>query len=294
MAGVFISYRRSDAEGWAGRLHDALTAHLGAGRFSRIKIFRDIEGIPPGVDFETYINEAVGSADVLIALIGPRWLTASESGRRRLDDPHDLTRAEIATALRRKVTVIPVLVGNATMPESADLPDDLKPLARRQAHELSDSRWAHDCRNLTRVVKPIVVRRGRRAAVMGVALGALVASAVLIVFNQRGIPPSTPAPQPPASAAHLPPGQLSGDWVDNQARYVWQLRHTHDVVQIEVFTPTGRFHERGIGGLTGRVVKFSLGADREGTLTLSEDGRWLRGYYDDRPSEPLELEWRSP
>jgi hypothetical protein len=103
MASLFISYRRSDAEGWAGRLSDSLSAHLG-----RVNIFRDIEDIPAGVDFEAYITEAVGSCSALIALIGPHWLTVTDkAGRRRLDDPGDFTRLEIATALQRNVRVIP-------------------------------------------------------------------------------------------------------------------------------------------------------------------------------------------
>lgn len=109
MAGIFISYRRADAEGWAGRLSDSLKVELG-----RVNIFRDIDDIPPGVEFDTYIAEAVGSCDVLIALIGPRWLNVTDkSGQRRLDDPNDFIRLEIATALKRNVRVIPALVGDA-------------------------------------------------------------------------------------------------------------------------------------------------------------------------------------
>jgi hypothetical protein len=156
MAGIFISYRRADAEGWAGRLSDSLKAELG-----RVNIFRDIEDIPPGVEFDTYITDAVGACDVLIALIGPRWLTVTDSaGNRRLDDPKDFTRLEIVGALTRNVRVIPTLVGGATMPRADDLPEDLRPLVRRQAYELSDARWAQDCRRLCDVLKPIVKREG--------------------------------------------------------------------------------------------------------------------------------------
>jgi hypothetical protein len=151
MAGIFISYRRSDAQGWAGRFSDSLTTELG-----RTTIFRDIDTIPPGVEFDAFISEAVGSCDVLIALIGPTWLTASESGKRRLDDPHDFTRMEIVAALRRNIRVIPALVGGARMPRPDELPDDLKPLARRNAYELTDRRWADDCRELVEVLRPLV------------------------------------------------------------------------------------------------------------------------------------------
>src|SRR5688572_1923277 len=107
MSGIFISYRRSDTQPWAGRLSDSLKAALG-----RVRIFRDIEDIPPGAHFENVINDKVGTCDALIALIGPQWLISTDRyGTRRLDDPKDFTRLEIATALKRNVRVIPTLVG---------------------------------------------------------------------------------------------------------------------------------------------------------------------------------------
>ena len=152
MAGIFISYRRSDSGGWAGRLSDCLKGELG-----RVQIFRDIEDIPPGVEFDRYINEAVSSCDVLIALIGPTWLTVkSGNGQRRLENPEDFTRLEIEAALKRNVRVIPALVGGAEIPGVDQLPEDLKPLARRQSYELSDIRWQDDCKKLADVLRPLV------------------------------------------------------------------------------------------------------------------------------------------
>jgi hypothetical protein len=83
------------------------------------------------------------NVDVLLAVIGPRWLDATDkkTGKRRLDDPNDLVRTEIATALRRGIRVVPVLVGEATLPSAEELPDDLKKLLRRNAYEQSDNRW---------------------------------------------------------------------------------------------------------------------------------------------------------
>ena len=105
----------------------------------------DLEDIKPGVDFADTISKAVGSCDLLIVLIGKQWLTISDStGRRRIDNPQDFVRLEIATALSRNVRVIPVLVGKASMPGSEELPEPLASLARRQAHELSDDRWDFD------------------------------------------------------------------------------------------------------------------------------------------------------
>ncbi len=151
MSGIFISYRRQDSQGSAGRLADTLKA-----QFAQNHIFRDIETIEPGVDFVEAIERALGSCVVLLAVIGPRWLSATDKlGRRRLDDPNDYTRIEIAAALQRKVRVIPVLVDGAAMPDAEDLPDDLKTLARRQASELSDKRWDFDVRQLVLTIEKI-------------------------------------------------------------------------------------------------------------------------------------------
>jgi hypothetical protein len=116
-------------------------------------VFRDVDELEAGVDFVEQIQSAIGSADVLIALIGPRWLTTSEAGARRLDDPGDYVRLEIEAALARKILVIPALVAGAAMPTAADLPDELDALARRHAVELSDSRWEYDVQRLIATIE---------------------------------------------------------------------------------------------------------------------------------------------
>jgi len=106
MPGIFISYRREDTAGHAGRLFDRLTQHFGKGR-----IFMDVSDIEPGTDFVEAIDKAVGSCDILIVVIGREWLTCADpGGHRRLDDPNDFIRLEAATALKRNIRVIPVLV----------------------------------------------------------------------------------------------------------------------------------------------------------------------------------------
>lgn len=137
MDGIFISYRRDDSAGYAGRLYDRLAGHFGAER-----VFMDVEGIEPGLDFVEAIEEAVGSCRVLIAVIGDEWTTSTDAaGRRRLDDPNDFIRLETGSALQRGIRVVPVLVGGAVMPLAADLPDDLKALTRRQAIEINHKQW---------------------------------------------------------------------------------------------------------------------------------------------------------
>jgi TIR domain-containing protein/PASTA domain-containing protein len=136
---IFISYRR-DSGGHAGRLFDRLREHFG-----RDRVFLDVAGINVGSDFVETIDKAVGSCDVLLAVIGREWLTCCDKqGRRRLDDPNDFIRAEIAAALKRDVRVVPVLVEGAEMPPTDELPEELKRLTRRQAVELRDSRWDAD------------------------------------------------------------------------------------------------------------------------------------------------------
>jgi len=124
---IFISYRRIDSEAWAGRIYDRLTPHFGGDA-----IFMDVDDIPAGVDFVNYLENEVQSCDVLIALIGKQWLNVKDAhGIRRLDDPNDFVRIEIATALKRDVRVIPVLLGGAQMPNISDLPENLQSLTRR-------------------------------------------------------------------------------------------------------------------------------------------------------------------
>ena len=133
MARIFLCYRRDDSGGYAGRLYDRLSQHFG-----RDNLFMDIE-IDPGLDFVEAIQDAVGSCDVLLAVIGRQWLTSTDPrGDRRLDNPEDFVRLEITTALERRIRVIPVLVGGASMPRSTELPNVLQPLARRQALTVGD------------------------------------------------------------------------------------------------------------------------------------------------------------
>lgn len=145
MQGIFISYRRQDSQSAAGRLADHLKEHMRG-----VPIFRDVETIEPGVDFVEAIDRALESCGVLLAVIGPRWTSLVDAaGNRRLDDPNDYTRLEIATALGRDdVRVIPVLVEGAQMPASGELPDELKLLSRRNAIELTDKRWEYDVSQL--------------------------------------------------------------------------------------------------------------------------------------------------
>jgi hypothetical protein len=149
---IFISYRHDDSSAWTGRLYDGLSRH-----FVSNQIFMDVDTIEPGVDFVEVIEKSMGSCEVLIAVIGKRWLISShEEGGRRLDNLEDSVRIEIVTALKRGIRVIPVLVDDASMPRSHDLPDDLKSLARRNALEVSHNRFRVDLERLIGAVQRAV------------------------------------------------------------------------------------------------------------------------------------------
>lgn len=129
MSKIFISYRRHDTRDVTGRIYDRLLRH-----FETERIFKDVDNIAPGEDYRDVIDREIAECSLLLAVIGPSWLLAKKSdGKRRLDDPNDMVRIEIETALRRNRRVIPVVVGDSKMPEPEDLPESLKELADRHA-----------------------------------------------------------------------------------------------------------------------------------------------------------------
>jgi predicted ATPase len=145
---VFISYRRDDSAGWTGRIYDRLSAQLGDG-----EVFVDVTSIAPGQDFTAAVADTLERADAVLVIVGPEWLGAIDSrGRRRLDDPSDHVRREIATALEVDALMVPVLVGGAAMPTERDLPEELAPLAFRNAIEISESRFDYDIDRLLDVL----------------------------------------------------------------------------------------------------------------------------------------------
>jgi hypothetical protein len=148
MPKVFISYRRDDSIGLAGRIYDRLAAHFGPD-----SVFMDVNAIPLGVDFRQYVPDAVNQCDVLLAVIGESWLGLSRAGQRRLDDPTDFVRIEIEIALRRGILVIPVVIAPGKMPKEAELPEPLRELAYRNALEVDPGRDFHS--HLDRLIRGI-------------------------------------------------------------------------------------------------------------------------------------------
>jgi hypothetical protein len=159
---IFISYRRGDDPGHAGRLFDGLQQ-----AFARDQLFMDVDNIEPGLDFLEVVQDRIAESDVLLAVIGSRWVQAEDSkGRRRLDNPDDFVRVEIEAALAQKKRVIPVLVGEGQMPSPEDLPDSLRALARRNAVRVTHERFRSDLGGLIEKLK-IIVGGGAKPAPAG-------------------------------------------------------------------------------------------------------------------------------
>lgn len=260
MPGIFISYRREDRPGFAGRLAEALE-----NAFGRDVVFRDVEDIRPGEDFVTTIDNRLREVDAVLVVIGPNWLSASKNGQRRLDDDADFVRLEIQSALQSGKTVLPVLVSGAVMPAQAELPEALRALARRQAVVLTDAGWRDDVRRLIVALRPLLSSRRRfwpggyrpwvLAAVLLALLGGLYAvpwpgarapSVATVPEDlarpEAAMPRATPSPveAPPAldqpapsprvaAQARMPPpsppaAAIAGRWRAT-VRYDWGAEH---------------------------------------------------------------------
>ena len=165
MADFFISYRREDSQSATDRISD----HL-ARRFLRDSLFKDVDNVPYGVDFRTQIDTAIRRSKVMLVIIGPGWLSAKDPhGNRRLDDPDDFVRSEIASAISLKLPIIPVLVEGAGMPRPEDLPEALKSLAYINAIRVrGDPDFVGDFKKLHRALSPFAVTWATLACVMAV------------------------------------------------------------------------------------------------------------------------------
>lgn len=248
MARIFINYRREDAAGFAGRIKDELERHFGD-----VDVFRDVDDIISGEDYVERLDRALAECRVLIAVIGSDWLNAKNArGIGRLHDANDFVRREISAALTGEVRVIPVLVAGARMPSEADLPDDLKLLARRQAHELSDSRWDYDIGQLVDAIRAIL-----------------------------GLDEKSSAKHP----------ELDGIWDFPNGSYWIVEQSDADVMVQEVHYDSRQVWKKGRGTIDGDLLQFKLdlvferGPYTEGELRLSKDGRRLTGLAVTHPRE---------
>jgi uncharacterized protein YjbI with pentapeptide repeats len=155
VASIFLSYRRADTEAHAGRLFDSLKHHL-----PDAQVFMDVDSLRGGENFPDALRRTISSADVMLVLIGNRWLTErDEEGRRRLDLPDDFVHLEIAGGLARGLHLIPVLVQGTAMPSPKELPEALQEIGRRHAVELRHARWNDDVAKLVERIEDLLVSR---------------------------------------------------------------------------------------------------------------------------------------
>lgn len=181
VTGIFISYRREHTAAVVGRLHERLAGHFGAGQ-----IVRDVETVEPGDDFGQRIDQVVGASDAFLAIISDRWLLdRNPAGKRPIGVARDWVQREVEVALRRPdVSVIPVLIEGAAMPDEQMLPYSVRSLANLRALPLSQYDWDDQVAQLISALDEVV-------GAAGSSRGALPA-------GQAGPAPTAEAPPPPA------------------------------------------------------------------------------------------------
>jgi len=151
---IFISYRRSDSQAEAGRIYDRLVTEFGQN-----SVFKDVNNIPFGADFAEHIDRAIGQCQIVLVIIGKTWATttADDNGIPRLENPNDLVRLEVESALKRDIPTIPVLLEDVEMPQQEQLPEPLRLLARRNAVEVGyDPRFHDDMTRLVNGMKALI------------------------------------------------------------------------------------------------------------------------------------------
>jgi len=286
MPRIFISYRRDDAAGFAGRLADALEARFGKG-----SVFRDVDDIPPGKDFVQALDAELAVTDVFIPLIGPAWLVEPDGRRARLHDPDDYVRREIGMALARDIRIIPALLEGAKMPAAEALPEELAALARRQALMLEDRSWTGDVQRLIAAIEPDPpatipadaqrepaaadppARQARRRGLLWSALLGSIGAALGAGWYLSRVP------------------DLSGEWrLDDGSR--WRVIQDGAGLEIEeVHHQSREVWRSGTGRITRDGVEVALRyrfhpeLALRGTLRLSKDARMLDGELTELPSQ---------
>ena len=182
---IFISYRRSDTQGYAGRLSDSLEAYFGGKR-----VFRDIEDIKGGSEYAKDIEKSLSSADAVIVLMGPNWLSVTgEDGKRRIDDPEDWVSQEIVTAIEQGIRVFPVLIEGTVLPRKDELPEKLAPILNYNAITISDRNWDADILGLGKIISFDIPTANEKllfqvqVLIYTLLSGSLIYSAATIAYN---------------------------------------------------------------------------------------------------------------
>jgi hypothetical protein len=321
VSSIFVSYRRIDSAGSAGRLYDRLSR-----RFGRDHVFMDTEGsIERGADFPEVIERAVASANAMVVVIGRQWLSCADAtGNPRLHNSDDWVRNEVASALRRNILVLPVFVDGAVMPATEALPDDLSRLTRKQAAEISSTRWDYDVGQIIRILEKTTPASGnafaryKKAIVAAIALIATVA-AVAIGFRETydtpaTVPASSPADtaKPAATEIKAPSAPAAGTGTAARANAANDLRgywQDDDGAMYKIVDREGGGYDMGrieppetnpvyrIVRINKRDVEIAIGVLPSGTqqgvanLELSVDGNLLAGLLKSTQIEDTPRNW---
>ena len=272
-AQIFISYRRDDTAGYARAVYDVL-----AQRFGPQRVFIDVDDIAAGQAFDATIAQAVQGSQVLLVLIGPRWLAARDGPLPRLHDPADFVHQELAAGLERGMRVIPLLFDGATMPTEAQLPPPLRPLARRQALAVDAAGFSADINRLLAILLEALGEaaptataphaatapgRGRRAWLIGGGL-ALLAAGGAALLRWRGSAPGRAAVNGRWQA------EVVYDWPN--ARYAERFEFAGDG---EALQGSASFLRLGRGILEGRVGPAGLSFVTRSREQLGNDNAGL-------------------
>ncbi|HEX4749118.1 MAG TPA: toll/interleukin-1 receptor domain-containing protein [Bryobacteraceae bacterium] len=269
MPGVFISYRREDSSGYAGRLFDILSSHFG-----RQNTFMDLDTIQGGDDFPAVIEEKIRVSDVLVAVIGTKWVTVTEeNGTRRLDNPHDFVRLEIGKALERGIRVIPLLVGGAAMPHAEDLPIEIRPLCEREAVEIGDAHFHSDTDQLVDLLHKTLHGVSIRSAIRGGPLVPLLLSGIAVVIIVAGILLFRQAHSVDRTSAAVHAADIAGNW-NATVKYDWGDTYT-EAFAFEVdgrdVSGTASFLGSARGILDGKTEDDRISFMTKSLATISSD-----------------------
>jgi hypothetical protein len=297
---IFISYRVSDTAGETGRLVDTLKQY-----FYEEQIFIDIEKIEPGVDFTVAISKSLEACDVLLAIIGPNWQGLNTTtNKSRIHNADDWVRIEISTALKRNIRVVPVLVDGGSLPSEEELPEDLKPLVRRQAYEISNKRWKYDTEQLIRFLvklgiptKPIGTPPPQKnkswwsqnylwVSIVGIAL--IIISALISNISEPD--PIDPGPSPYDTGTVINPNPVRSDpevepgletiqtnaieavngiWYDANGLYYLDIAQNGAILNITSYSMAGQPTGQGSGTIANRQVSLSVNVVDFGVININ-------------------------
>ena len=198
MVKITISYRREDSMDITGRIFDRLSSHYG-----RETVFRDIDNIPPGIDFRERIRASIEESGVMMVVVGPRWIGGDRRGQPRIHTESDYVRIEVETALKRPIPVIPLLVGGAAMPEPSQLPENIRDFAYCNAVRVDSGRdFEHHMNGLIRATDEILGNAQPNALAASTVLGVI--DRPLVDNDAKTMHQAAPVASAPRSSLFLP------------------------------------------------------------------------------------------